>query len=209
MGPEVKRVDINTIQQPFLSTGSPIQLINGIGQGDNSWERNGMKIQLKSIEFDMQVFATPPVASTNYASEVILFALVYDRQNNLTTPIQSTIFESVNNAGLTTSNADAYPNFNFKSRFLILALERWNMPKVQSGLSTAAPFQLEDEFDPNQAPLTMRRYIKLKNLPTIYNGIGSLFGSIASGALFFVTLSTTTQGVWSADFSCRLTFTDI
>lgn len=209
--PEVKRVDFNDILVRPTSSGV-INLLSGFSQGVDDINRIGKRLSYKGIQIALDWMYKPQIAhlGLDIDSDIVDNWLIFDKQCNGSFPTVSQIIQSVDNAGSTTTDAQSYPNWHYKDRFLVLRTWRKIFPRVTVGGTTIQP---PTALGPMDQTLTFidEDYIKLRSMIQEFIGTGTTIGSIGGGAIYLVTISNIVGGnsVWECGVSGRITFIDM
>jgi len=180
-GPEKKAVDDATFSCNFDSNGT-IQLVGATSPGPGRWERTGRQLNYKSIHVKgILRYAGAVAASVN--NEFARLMLIYDRSPNKAVVAMNDILQNVTNAGATATNVFCGLNLNYTKRFLILRDTKLNL----SGINDA---RMSDVTSPDaDGSGVIDWYVKLKDLPCEYAGDTAAIASIATGALYVVSIS--------------------
>lgn len=207
---EIKRIDAIGNTDEVDAAAPSIRLMNGLSMGTDNWQRVGRMAAWKSLELEVDLVPAPAVANTTYTDDIIHCAVVWSDDGGAM-PTVGEIFESVTNAGTsTTAKGWTFPNWNQKDRYTILWQHRWITPKYTSGAATGIPIGSTSIGPMNpMANFQVRKYIKLKGLRTKFSGVDFTINDIATGSLFFVTMSQFGAGAaWEVKNSWRLTYID-
>lgn len=207
---EVKRVDLYAENIEVDSTSATLTLLNGVQLGTRDYERIGKMVSAKGIELDIALVPNPAVPSTTFTDDVIKVVVLWDSAGGFAPPVAD-IFQSVSSTGVTNSaKAWSFPNWNFKDRFTVLWQHEWLTPKYTSGAAIGTPID-SSKIGPMSSDMNLyiKKYIKLKGLRTKFTGVGNTFADIASGALYFCTLSSFGAGAaWEVKLNSRYTYSD-
>lgn len=184
---EMKTKDIDVAVYAGDTTGS-ITLLNGIAAGDDYTERDGRQVTVKSVQIQGRVFS----ADNEVLNCFTRVMLIWDSQPNGAAPTMANFF-------LTTTNACNFMNPNWMNRFTVLADVK-NVTGLV--LTSASPIA----YSPNVHVVDCYRKV---NRVTQYMGTDALIGSIATGALWMVTIGDQAAGSGSTyNMSVRVRFTD-
>lgn len=181
-GPELKDIDTDISAGVYDTTGSVI-LINGIAQGTDFNTRIGRKFQMKSLllRFSVQRGSTATTAA------LARWMIVYDKQANAVAPAVTDI--------LVTANAAAFNNLSNRDRFIVI-YDKILVIGGTTGNDNSLMYQ--------------KKYRKMK-MEVTNGGTGNTIGSIATGALFLVTVGSVAAGTTAPAMSAavaRVRFTD-
>lgn len=164
---EIKSLDLTFVSSAILATGG-IQLLNGVGIGDNTNEREGKAIQSMFVKLSMNVFN-----NTNCFGETYRIYLVWDKQPNGVVATWTDIF--VNNADPTIQKQTT------KQRYSVLKEWKGVITSNQvSGLSVAQNAAIQHD-----ATIPMKKI-------SMYTGTGTSIASIQQGALYLCAISRNT-----------------
>lgn len=200
---ELKYVD--TESNVGINEDSVFQVVNLTAAGTGSYQRIGKKIRGVSLHVKIALYATT-TAGMQYNYDIQRYIVVYDRQTNGATPAVSTLLESVDNAGTSTTNPFSGRNMAYLDRYIVLADKR----KVKGcSLSSAVP--INDPSIPD-ANLHVEFHIKLKGLETLYTGTTAAIGSVATGSIYVLCLGTNDSAGGVYPYGCfikaRYTYRD-
>lgn len=185
--PMYKRVEFKTIETDedatsVIDSTGEVNLLNGMSQGTDNFERIGRRVTLKSIELHMTAKAT---AATGLRQKALAF-LVLDKHPNGATPAITDM--------LTISNVLALRNLDNRDRFVFL--RRWE-------------FQLTPDTQ-NQSIKGFKYYKRMNTQMTFDDSNNGDITDIRSGALFLVTLGENAAGdtAGTMNFRYRIRFLD-
>jgi len=165
---------------------------NALQLGSGTWQRDGDMVKLKSFHIRGQIRPTDAAHATERPLGWRAM-LVYDRQTNGATPSADALIYNVNEAGSQiATNSRSMTNYVHKKRFLILMDEYHVLPFAGSGGASASGVDVPDSIS------TIDRFIKLKNLPTLYSASANpaTVAQVQTGGLFFVIWSDATVASW-------------
>lgn len=187
-GPELKVIDV--AQGPTNNTNTGVlTLVNGVGQGSDFTQRIGRKVCLKSLLIN---WSTSQAGVSTEAGEVVRMMLIYDSQtNSASLPATTDV--------LLTADPFSAMNLNNRDRFKILYDKRATLnPAVYTAsvLTAGAPVL---RF--------YSKYLKL-NHEMIFSGTGSTIGSIQTGSIFSLVITTSGTGSSTYNLTTRLRFLD-
>ena len=117
-GSEIKALDVG-ISMGFDQAGS-IAALNLIQAGSSFFNRIGRRIEMKSLQLNLQINPIPPTANEFYPSQTIRLLIVYDSQTNGAFPAISDILQSTSQAGVNQTSNYALLNLNNRDRFTII-----------------------------------------------------------------------------------------
>lgn len=210
--PELKFVDFNGGGSApiitLVSTTATFGLLNDLVVGANAYQRIGRTVLMQNLHVRGAFY--PSGNAGTVAGEYIRLVVVYDRQANGAAPSYSDIFQSTDAAGNTSSGAFDYPRISNAERFVILADEHFNWCATATNGTGGILAQAASVQNQNQ-DTRFDRFIPLKGIPVSYTGAGgSGAASIASGALYFVTIGSNAAATAGSTFNwtARLRYTD-
>lgn len=184
---ERKVVDVDPGTIAVTTTGT-VTLINGVATGTDFTDRVGRKIVMKSV-FVRGIVFPDDVITLNSLARIML---VYDMQANGAAPIITDILKS--------ATAVANLNLNNRDRFKILMDKEFAVAKTDNTATQAV----------SGSPTCHRfkKYTRL-NHEVLFNGTTAAVGSIATGALYLVTIGTQAAGdAASVTIATRIRFED-
>lgn len=183
---ELKGVDTDlTLAAPIttvFNTNDDMKVLNLIQQGTGYFNRIGRKVCLKSLLVHFQVSARfaanagPPIVAL---PNTFRWSIVWDRQPGSVLPGWDEIFAETGEDGVEQGALLSPPRFDNMARFRIIRDKVVDVnPKIYS-------YQTPDE---TRVEMTVKDYIKLPNLETVYNSTANPMSvaNIASGALYFM-----------------------
>jgi len=172
---ELKTIDSGTITQSPVAVAGNLVLLNGVATGTDYTNRIGRKIIMKSI---LMRFWLLPVGTTESLGDYVRVMLVYDKQSNSAAP---TVADILNTATYLEPN-----NLNNRDRFVILKDKSvtFNPANWAAGAVTTG--------DPQTKQL---KFYKRCHTETIFSGTGATVGSIQSGSLYLLMISSTAESV--------------
>lgn len=182
---ELKYFDIVGTQYNANTTPSA-GLVNGIAQGDDINMRVGRQIICKFVEIDGLLGSAQVTMSGNLARLMV----IWDKNNNSvpTLPLSTDILDA--------STSIAGTNLNNRDRYVILYDKTWSQAY---GTSTTC-------FGETHYPIKIKVAVNAK---TTYSGTGATQASIASGALFVMTIGSNAAGAGGLfTLHTRLRYTD-
>lgn len=182
---ELKYSDSNVGNTVVTQTGI-LFLLNGIAQAVGPTTRTSNKVCLKKLNFRFTIIhsALSTLDANEDAVRVLIF---YDLQPNGVAP---TVDDVLQDLGIAENQILAYNEMTNRSRFLM----------IKDKVVTI------DLYHPIKV---MRMNIKLRNLETTFKAAGSTIGSITTGSLYALVVSSTNP-INGARFQAaiRLRFTD-
>jgi len=145
-------------------------LLNGLKQGTSAFNRIGNKIAMKSLywglNFALSSADVDPATDTNVNNVPVRCMIVYDKQTNGVAPVMTDFID--------TADASAQLNLNKRSRCQVFAGERFHLG-ANGTIELATGGSVINVF-------------RKLNVDTQYSGTGATVTSIASGALWMVTI---------------------
>jgi len=196
------------VQEDTGPSSLVIQPVNLTNPGTAAYNRVGRKIFMRSarIKLCLQIsFYNASSETSLQRSEVVRFALVYDRQPSGVLPQFGDIFIDTDFEGNTQMDLNSSLNYKNTSRFSVLRdLYVTVDPPFMPALD-AAPIMLERFVD---------EYVDLQELETIYSKESAecTIADISTGALYFIRACTVNGGTLATANirfgSIRLRFTD-
>lgn len=184
-GPELKYIDTSILNSSPTSSGTTT-LLNGVSQGTDYTNRIGRKIIVKSILANFRIYPNT-AATTLSAGDHVRFLCVYDTQTNSATIATASDI-------LASGDINSPMNLNNRDRFHVIFDKRVTMnPAVYAAgaLTVGAP--------------TNKWFGKYKKCmkDVIFSGTGATIGSIQTGAIILLALSTQTS---QTSFDCYFRF---
>lgn len=172
-----------------VSTDAPVvTLVNGVAQGSDFTNRIGRKTNWTSLQFKCHFASNAP----DQAPQRLKVMVIYDKQPTNALPALTDI--------LTASTSLAYNNLNNRDRFITLIDNECVMGETDNPATQT--------FSHVANTKNIDKYQKV-NLTTIFDGTGATLADINTGAIYVVTVgSTTTATAWTAVWSVRLRFVD-
>lgn len=184
---EKKVIDVDPGNLNVSTTGT-VTLINGVATGTDFTDRIGRKIVMRSV----YVRGLLRPEDTTVSDQCARVMLVYDMQSNGAAPAITDILKSASSL--------AQLNMNNRDRFRVLMDKTFAMAGLQDTATQA--------FAGSPTTHVMKKY-KRCNLEVLYNGTTNAIGSIATGALFLVTIGSVAAGSASTfTVSTRVRFDD-
>jgi len=179
----------------FSQTGT-VRCLNIIGEGSAMYQRIGRRVTVRSLNFTGSIRrkgdgGSPEAPVVTTQSEFVRVLIVWDMSlNGGALPTVADILRNVNSSdgSAASSSTVVYQGVNLanRNRFKILADWEITLPPSASTTTGTVPDSI----------FTIKRYIKMYDGPVVYNAPDALVGSIASGALYAVTVgSGMNQGV--------------
>lgn len=158
-------------------------LLNGIGQGDDYFQRTGVRIRSKYIHVNA-VFRYP-AANTPTSPIVIRFMIVRDIQANQTSTVDGDLLQ-VATAG---SSYISHENWQNRDRFKIYYDRLITLQPQSASIGT-------------NGMVAIKAYVPLHLVQTAYSGVGTTVASIETGALaMFVVSNVAAGGANSAEWA--------
>ncbi|AUM61657.1 capsid [uncultured virus] len=167
---ELKAVD-TALAATAIDAASGVQLINGIGRGDDINQRNGREIVMKSIEVKFTLQVTPGTGT----AQVHRVVLVYDRQTNGT----ALTWADVYGAGPTILSVR---NLENRKRFKVLMDRTFNMGAAVVQTVGGHNF-ITDSF-----------YRKMNHPVTFNAGNAGTVADITTGSLYLMFIGSNAAG---------------
>lgn len=183
-----------------------ISLINGVAQGTGVSERVGRRICIKSVQ--IRGMLRTAYQSANVTSAVINISdawrimLIWDTQVNGVAPGITDILNGITSG----TYFEALTNLNNRERFNILMDKTGNY-----SYTGGVPDDVTSQESTTSATHAFKKYKKLNHIVTFNSGTTDQVGSITTGALWLVCISTSfglTSGVttvWNVDTRIRYT----
>jgi len=190
-GQELKYFDVASATYACDTTGA-VTLLNGIAQGDDVTTRDGRVVFNASCRVIGKFTGQDGIVSDSLCRVM----LVWDMNNNsaAAVPLITDI--------LTASTSISHLNLNNRARFVILRdhMVSYGAHDITTATSTFSS-------SPNTGELDW--YVRLGKSKTIYSGTTGVIGSIASGALYLVTIGDQAAGAgYSFQATSRVRFTE-
>lgn len=165
---ELKFIDTN-VNSVNITTGGTVNLINGVAQGTDFNQRIGRKTFIKSLLTNITIFPNATSQNGDFARLIVL----YDTQcNSAAVPITTDI--------LTAADVNAPMNLNNRDRFHIIMDKKYTF--------NPATYTTGNVTGGNPVTRWCNKYKKI-NKDTIYSGTGATTGSIQTGSIIFLALS--------------------
>lgn len=196
-----------------MSNNSFVEPLNTIQRGTSDRQRVGSKIQMLSLQAQLEFHVTWPSVGTGVVGTFgrsLRVCIVYDRQPDGSLPVKSDIFRSEDQQDNVWDAWNSPPNTNNRHRFAILLDRKYVIhPNVRSTIG--ATDTLETETKKN-----VKIYKKL-NLGTQFSATSnpSTVSDIATGALYIIAMSDvptgatpSVEGSLKCDGVCRLAYKD-
>ncbi len=193
----------HTILAPTGSTGgqanpSATITLNTVIQGDGESNRDGRKINMKSLQVNgiVQVAAQATATSADIATYVYV-AIVHDKQTNGAVFLSQNVFTNPSaNAALA---ASPFRNLQFQSRFKVLAFKRIKLPMAEAaGISSSM------EIAGFQVPFSLK--VNLKGMPVVYSNTTGVVASITDNSLNMCVFCSNTNAAPALSYNSRLLF---
>lgn len=185
---EKKAVDVDPANYVADTTGS-VTLLNGIATGTDFTDRIGRKVALKSLFIRGRICNI----DNNIGPTVARLIVVYDMQTNGAAPSVTDILKS--------ATSQAQLNLNNRDRFKVIVDKQWGLGQI---VDTAT-----QTYAAGQDTYPIRIFRKLPNLDQQFQGTTAAVGSIATGALWMVTIGDQpANGGGQFGVSTRVRFTD-
>lgn len=163
---ERKTIDVDRAAYVADTTGT-VTLISGVANGADFTERIGRKILMKSIYVKGFIFNIDNTTSPSLCRLI----LVYDNQTNGAAPAITDILKQ--------SFSESQLNLNNRDRFKIISDKTW----VLGGVSDV----IQQSIAGSPTVGKVKIYKKC-NYEEVFNGITNAVGSIATGAVWMVTI---------------------
>lgn len=182
---ELKVVDTTTAGVIPVAQAGSVTLLNGVATGTDYTSRIGRKIVLKSILMRFFFFDT----TTTSNGDNVRIIIFYDCQTNAAAPAVTDV--------INVADPLQPMNLNNRDRFLILKdkMITYNPGVYAANVLTGG----------NPVNKSWKTYKKMSK-ETIFGGTGATVGSIQSGGLFLLLISTNAQG--NLNYNARVRFLD-
>jgi len=182
---EFKSVD--TTYSMDLNTGTSVQLLNGIARGDEIFERNGREVIMKSIQINLQLFATV-VTGVGQTARVVV---VYDRQTNAAACTAVQVLQA--------ATVIAPRNLENRRRFKILMDRTYLLPSRITATVAGTEFVV-DKF-----------YRRLRHPITFNAGDAGTVADITTGSIYMIAIGDQNAGVSDGALNavCRIRYQDL
>lgn len=190
-GQELKFFDVAAATYACDTTGA-VTLLNGIAQGDDVTTRDGRVVFNASVRIIGKFTGQDGIVSDTLCRVM----LVWDQNNNSAAAVPA--ITDI----LTASTSVSHLNLNNRARFIILRdhMVSYGAHDITTATSTFSS-------SPNTGELDW--YVRLGKSKTIYSGTTGVIGSIASGALYLVTIGDQAAGAgYSFNATSRVRFTE-
>lgn len=205
--PEIKTVDVPLTIFPIDDNGE-IGILNYVVQGPASYQRNGNRIELKSIRF-RATYNCPLGKTGDGTNDTWRIVLAYDRQPTGNPINQADLMRSIDQSGGVTTGAWTDLNMNNSERFKILCDIMATTPDnsdnpLENNVAMVKGCKVENPID---------RYIKLKGLYTKFTGTADpmTIANIVTGTLLVYVVGSRPNGaqaVYNLWWSARLRYWD-
>jgi len=189
---------------PCNVSPTTIQAINLCQQGAGLCNRVGNKISMKSLRMRFALTSTGVASNITQYQRVMI---IYDRQPTGSYPAVNTILSTINGSnGIVNGTWTENINPNRLDQYVVLYDHYFPLPPATSGgVSGVGPSEASSYF--------IDKYIKLKDLETIYNGTNATMtiSLIQTGALYIACLgsaATNSADAWDLYGSVRLRYRD-
>lgn len=168
--PEFKWID--TILDQAITAAGNLTLINGCARGDDSSDRIGRQLIMKSIQISFTGFA----ANTTGIDQTHRLMLIYDKQPNGVFPGGADILDIISPWGMR--------NLNNRHRFIVLWDHRYSVSNDIAANQAGGNPRLHDAD-----------YYKRVNLKVTFNdsSVGTI-ADINTGSLYFCTFGSVAAG---------------
>jgi len=202
---ELHTIDTVPALQNINTTGSLV-LVNGVQSGASFWQRNGNRIEMKSIRF-RGLYDIPTNGTQDGRTESFRILLVYDRQPQNAIAI-SDVLQDVSPAGVASTSIMSGLNMVNSERF-----------KILMDILNTTPDNAETPQESNQAAAIgyknienpIDRYINLDGAITKFKSSSNPMGfaDMATGSIYCITLGTNNSpGTYSVLWQVRIRFWD-
>mgnify|MGYP001276654597 CR=1 FL=1 len=162
---------IDTVSANYtLDTTPDITLLNGVSTGSDFTNRIGRRINVVAIQ--LRGWFNYAAAVSSQTPELARIMIIEDLQSNGVAPTVADIFNE------TTAPATSYMNLNNRERF-----------KVHHDSIVHLPAWCSTTATQNTVALPTVDFYKRVNIPVIFEGTTAAVGSISSGAVYLVALS--------------------
>lgn len=210
---ETKAIDTRGLNQAVTANAS-FNLLNGLNQGSNSYQRSGRKINVKSIHV-VGNLNDVGASSAGYTNDYIRVVILYDKQCDAAAPTWANIFADVDKGGSVTADAYSDRNLDNSDRFIVLRDMRYKLGP--HGTSAAAPnlANAQEESAQTMCKWIFNEFIKLPGdgLPVQYQATTNVgdITDIQTGSILLVhqgsnTAANSTTNIW---WKCRVRFVDL
>lgn len=201
---ESKYVDTNQTSFTVLTaaSGGSAYILNPTIQGSGVNNRQGMKIAMQSLSIRLKF--NPLLAQTT--TDSIRVSIVYDKQTNTAAPVFGDIYQNLNVAAATQTNANSYPNGYNRDRFVILKDSVFHLAanSVAGAVGTggATPFVWNNNYE----CFMFHHVIPLKGMETMYSANNGDITDVRTGSLLLIVGSNNSGANLQAIFQARLRF---
>jgi len=201
--PELKYLDVPTFAAG-LNTVPTFTALNLIRAGSSAYNRQGRKVELKSIQIRAEVQLAGPA---NNSGTYLRVLVVYDRQPPVggAVPALSEILQDVDQAGAVNTTVFSGPNLDNRDRFRILHDRRTALPAVLAGGGGIQPAVSVD--------MKQDIFLKTPNIVTQFRAESSpaVVADIAAGVVWLITLSDTlaASNPYNMAVAARVRFGDL
>lgn len=196
----------NEASRLINSTGF-IDLLNGCVIGNTVASREGLRIRMKSLYFKCIIDFNSAVAQDQ---GTVRISIIYDKRpakvagGATTLPSFTDIYGTVSQAGAVTGTTHplAPIRADKRERFVTLMSETRVLPRVAAtGLN-----DVHASISPLE-PMLIERYVKLQNLPTLFNqNVNGDISDINEGALYLMVSSDQAANAYGLKYFSRLKF---
>lgn len=184
---ERKTIDVNTASYVSDTTGT-VTLLNGVATGTDFTDRIGRKIICRSLYITGMISPVDNTTAANLARLIV----VYDNQTNGAAPAVTDILKE--------ATACSQLNLNNRDRFVVLCNKTWAQGSVSDTATQA--------FSNSPNTFKVKIYKKLRH-EVLFNGTTAAVGSIATGAIWMITIgSATANNGGTFSVSTRTRFED-
>lgn len=176
--------------------------LNGVAVGTGQNERIGNVYRPQSIKITGKIILPVKAAqaATDQECEVML-ALVMDKNSNGLACRSEDVF--TNPGGAAQSATDAFPNLNFRNRFVILKTLKFRPVKPQVVADTATTIASSGTHTPWAMNVSLTRFGK-----QVVNGTDATFASMPNNALNLVVFCSSVATTPSVIYNARMRYYD-
>lgn len=205
--------DVDTQFGFSVSTTAFLAALNLVAVGANEHNRVGRRIEMQYVKITA---ALTPYGGAHDFPQVDYYriSIVYDRQPNGALPAYADIFQSVDNAGTTTTNAFSEVNVDNKYRFVILSTDKYNVQPADGNAhvwgapTSGGNYPLAGDMTQS---LKYEKFLPLKGLITQFQGDSAAIASIATGSLLITAIAqnnTSSSVAVEVQGNCRVAYFD-
>ncbi len=209
LGIELKFYDTSLVGAPILaptdSAGGELDpsatiVFNTVTQGDGEQQRDGRKINMRSLGLKGIIRVAPQNDQTTVDQTTTVFlALVHDSQTNGATIASENVY--TNKGASANTQTSPFRNLQFSKRFNVLKTLTIDLPQP-----TAIGTGLDDNIEQGGYTVSWNMFVDLKNMPVTYSSTSESIVNITDNSLHLIGFCTHVGTVPLLDYNARLRF---